>query len=383
MPWKQVRYLLDSEVQSSDDATKIVKLPLSNVLHTLYVTVECTTGSTNAQDLDIDSVVDKIEVIGNGSEVIFSLTPAEIRRWAFLDLGGPLVETVNEGPSQVMKATYPIFFGFEEWDPNYWLPCDRFTDLELRIKYSPTISATAWATGTVTITVIALMTMGGAPGDYRGTVRRTTVYDFTTAASGDEVIDLPRRLLYFRCLIYCYEAGIEDGTNITKVKLSLNNDERIPLNLDWNDLKDWNQVMYKFRVYRDMLVHRADDDVVHTKIAHIQGVKVTSFVSANIGGDVFYVDHADAIAGDGVTLECLTVDVTAGSEDLIANTTDHYIYLEVTGKGLPHAVVIPFKHLAEGEFFDPTRFDMVQLILTQGGAGGDAKVSLEEILRVG
>lgn len=382
MPWKQVRYLLDSEVQSSDDATKVLKLPLSNVLHALYVTVECKTGSTNAQNLDIDDVVDKIEVIGNGSEVIFSLTPAEIRRWAFLDLGRPIQEVVNEGPSQWMKATYPIFFGFSPWDPNYWLPCDRFTDLELRIKYSPTIAATAWATGTVTITVIALMTMGGVPGDYRGTVRRTTVYDFTTAASGDEVIDLPRRLLYSRLLVYCYEAGIEDGVDIAKVKLSLNNDERIPLNLDWVDLKDWNQAMYKFDVYRNMLLHRSNDDDVYTKIAHIQGVKVLPFASADITNDVLYYDHADAIAGDKVTLECLSADLTAGSEDLTANTTDHYIYLEVVGKGLPHAVVIPFKELAEGDFFDPTQFDMVQLILTQGGAGGDAKVSLEEILRV-
>ena len=47
--WNFRRAILDNEVQSSDDATKIVKLPLSNVLHTLYVKVKCTNGATSAK----------------------------------------------------------------------------------------------------------------------------------------------------------------------------------------------------------------------------------------------------------------------------------------------------------------------------------------------
>ena len=155
MAWRQVRYLLDSEVQSSDDATKILKLPLSNVIHTLYVKVECVNGMTNNQDASIDDVVDKIEVIGNGSEVIYSLTPQEARRWGLLDFGQPITEVVNESPTMPMQAVYPIMFGFEEWDENFWLPCSKFTDLELRIKYSPTIGPTAWQSGMTTITAVS------------------------------------------------------------------------------------------------------------------------------------------------------------------------------------------------------------------------------------
>jgi len=380
MAWRQVRYLLDSEVQSSDDATKILKLPLSNVIHTLYVKAECTNGATNNQDVSIDDVIDKIEVIGNGSEVIYSLTPQEARLWGLLDFGQPITEIVDEAGGAKMQAVYPIMFGFKEWDENFWLPCSKFTDLELRVKYSPTIGATDWASGTVTLTVIALMTMGGDPGPYNGTLRKTTVYDFTTAASGDEVIDLPRRLLYNRGMIYCYEAGIEDGVDITKVKFSLNNDERIPLNMDWVDLQEWNRKLFDVISYRLMKLNRANNDVVHTHISRIQSVQILPFASADITNDQLYYAHADAIAGDAVTLENLVVDVTAGSEDLTADTTDRDIYMKVEGLGLPFAAVLPFAYLNSGQFFDPTKFDMVQLILTQGGAGGDAKVSLEEVI---
>jgi len=382
MPWRQVRYLLDSEVQASDDATKILKLPLSNVIHTLYVKVECTVGATSGQGLSIDDVVDKIEVIGNGSEVLFSLTPQELRRWALLDFGQPISEKIDEAGGAVMMAIYPILFGRTEWDENFWLPCSKFTDLELRIKYSPTIAATAWATGTVTITVIALMTMGGDPGQYMGTLRKTTIYDFTTVASGDEVIDLPRRLLYRRGLIYCYEAGVEDGTDITKVKLSLNNDERIPLNMDWVDLQEWNRKLFNVHPYVLMKLYRTDADTVNTKLARITNVQLTP-----LDDDILAL--LEGITGDALTLGVIDQAEQAvdeggtGTYTIHAReTADHNILLYAEGLGLPYAVVIPFDYLNGDQFFDPTKFDMVQLILTQGGAGGDAKVSLEEVLRI-
>ena len=383
MTWRQIRYLLDSEVQSSDDATKILKLPLSNVIHTLYIKAEVTNGATNAQDLSLDDVVDKIEVIGNGSEVVYSLTPQEARLWGLLDYGFPITEKRDEGGGEVQHAVYPILFGQHEWDPNFWLPCSKFTDLELRIKYSPTISVTAFATGTVTLTVIALMTMGGDPGPYQGTLRKTTIYDFTTVASGDETIDLPRRLLYKRGLIYAYEAGVEDGTDITKVKFSLNNDELIPFNLDWEDLQEWNRKIYDLHPYFTALLNRADGDVVHTHLGRLTNVKLTPAAAAKSAS-------VAAVAGDAVTLDLLDQSTQAVDEGGTATYTIHAavtadtdIFMYAEGLGLPYAVLLPFSEIGEDGVFDPTKYDMVQLILTQGGAGADAKVSLEEIISYG
>lgn len=380
MAYQALRVLLDGEVQASDDATKILKLPLSNVLHTLYVKVEITNGSTNAQDQDLDDVVDKIEVIANGSEVLFSMTPQEIRRWGLLQMGQLPPEIVNEGPSQVQMAIFPIMFGRWEFDPEYWLPCSRFTDLELRVKYSPTIAATSFASGTVTITVLALMTMEGNPGNYKGTFKTSTIYDFTTAASGDTVIDLPRSHPYRKILIYCYEAGVEEGVDLTRVKFSLNNDQLVPFNINWDDLSQWNQILYDLHPKRHMILHRADGDVVHTKISRI-AVAHATVRSGNT------LDDFSAVAGDALTLNSIDQSTQAVNEGgtatytiHAAGTTDHYVYLFVEGVGMPYAVVIPFDIAGPDAAFDPTRYDQVQLVLTNGGAGGDAKVSLQEVL---
>ena len=96
MAWQQWRVLLAGEVQSSDDATKILKLPLSNVLHSLWLKTEITNGTTSAQDLDITDVIDKVEVIANGSEVIVSLNATDLELLGLLNLGHWVPETANE-----------------------------------------------------------------------------------------------------------------------------------------------------------------------------------------------------------------------------------------------------------------------------------------------
>lgn len=380
MAWRQIRYLLDSEVQASDDATKILKLPLSNVVHTLYPTIECTVGATGGKNLSIDDVVERIEVIANGSQVIVSLTPQELKRWGLLDLEVPPTQKIDERGGAVMSSTYPILFGDTEWDENKWLPCGKFTDLELRIKFSPTIAATAWTSGTVTITVLALMSMAGPPGPYQGTYRKTTIFDFTTVASGDKVIDLPKRLKYRRALLYCYEAGVEDGLNLTQVKFTLNNDERIPLDMSWFDLQDWTRKLYSVSPEVVMDLFRANADVVNTHLARLTAIELTP-AQDNVSTLV------SAIAGDAVTIGVIHQGVQAVNEGGTATyniqekvTTNTHLKLLAKGLGLPYFTVIPFDYLNGGNLFDPTQFDMVQLQLTQGNAGGDAKISLEELI---
>ena len=71
----RLRTLLDSEVQSSDDATRILDLPKSGALHSLQVRMRCTNGATSGLDVSIYDVVDLIEVVADGSRVLHSLIP--------------------------------------------------------------------------------------------------------------------------------------------------------------------------------------------------------------------------------------------------------------------------------------------------------------------
>ncbi len=381
MPWKRLAHLASGAVQSSDDATYTLELPRGPVIHGLLLKTEITNGSTSAQGLHIRDVIDLVEVVANGSERIVSLNADELEKWGMLHLGHPVPAERNEAASQVQMAVYPILFGRSLIDDEFFLPTANFSDLELQVRYSPTISATAFATGTTTFTVMAPMTMEGQPGQYAGTLKTTNVANFTSAASGDQEIDLPRGLPYRRILISAYEAGVASGTDITNVKFDVNNLQRVYIDSPWDDLEELNQAWYN--LWPEYIAHlfRSDTDTVDTLLSNIQAWSLDVFEDVNITNDTFILDRIDTVSGDRLTINSSQADVTAGAEDLTAYTTDHDMMLRVLGRGLPNAVVLDFERLLNGQFLDSSQFDRTRLTLTQGGAGATVRVSLQEVKR--
>jgi len=119
---------------------------------------------------------------------------------------------------------------------------------------------------------------------------------------------------------------------------------------------------------------------VTTYIGRIVGYSLEVNEDVDLTNDTFILDRIDTITGDQLTINSSEVDVTAGSEDITAYTTDHDMFLTVKGLGLPYATVLPFDLFGDEESFDPGAYDQVQLILTNGNAGATVKVSLQEIL---
>lgn len=377
--WTFERVILDNEVQSSDDATKIVKLPQSNYLHTLYVKCKMTNGATSAKNQSMADVVDKIEVVANGSDVLYSLTPAEIKRWSLWQTSLNIPQVRTEVGAAVQEAVYPIMFGRAPFDPNFYLPCARLTDLEVRVKYSPTIAATSFATGTFTLTVAALMSMGNPPGDYLGTLSTKTIRNFTSAASGDEQTLIPRGNLVRQIMVYAYEAAIEDGTDITRVKMDVNNNERVMWDMAWRDLQDVNK-------YDNWIIHEekirafvADTDTLDSKVSRIRAVHVSENFAASAANDEIYFRRVASIAGDTLTFEGMKADITAGAEDLTADATGRNVYVTVEGEGLSHGVILDFAKAGEEAVLNSSEYDQVRVTLTQGGAGADVRISTQEI----
>ena len=373
------RVILNNETQSSDAATKIVKLPQSNFLHTLYVKVQCTNGATSAKNQDISDVVDLIEVVANGSDVLLSLTPQEIKRWTLWLTGCNLPQSRNERPAAVQEMTFPLFFGRYPFDPNFYLRCSALTDLELKVTYSPTIAATSFATGTVKIGVFATMTMGTQPGDYLGTLTHKTIRAFTSAASGEDVTLVPRGNLLRQLLIYAYEAGIDSATDITSIKFDVNNDEKVITSIAWNDLNNINKITNWIEHHEEILAFTDDNDVIDTDVERISWIGSHLQSSMADAGDTFELARVDAIAGDRITIDQAAADITAGAETFATDPTSRNHMLYVKGQGLSHAVVLDFAQSGEGALLNTSSYDQVRLTLSQGGADALVRISAQEV----
>jgi len=379
MAWQHWRKLESQVTHSSDAATYRVKLPESNVLHTLLILCEMTTGSTSCQGNGLTDVVDWIKVIRGGSQVLAYLEPEHIRALSLLDADANLVETHDEQASVVQKAQYPIMFGRGLFDPDFYLPLKDGQDIELQIKYSPTIAATAYATGTFKTTVLGLMTLGGNPGSYNGTVVSRIIENFTTAASGVKEVTPSQRHLWRRLLVRCYEAGIADGVDVTNVQLDLNDEERVPVNLSWNELHAYNMLRHPVMVNKKATIFWQDADTVPTLLSRIKAVNLAPVTTDAPATDVFYRVKADSIAGDTVTLCASVATIAAGSEVLAADTTDRAIWAEFISEGLPFMVEVPINMKDEPPYFDSRAWDEVKISLTQSAAGGDTDVILQEV----
>lgn len=373
------RTLLDNEVQSSDDAIKTLKLPASNYIHSLLVKASVTNGATSAKNQSIYDAIDKIEVIANGSDVIYSLTPLEIKRWHLWERGINIPQVRNERASAVQQATFPVMFGRDLFDPFYYVPAARLSDLELKVTYSPTIAATSFATGTVTFSVLALMSMGNPPEQYQGTLAHKTVKSFTSAASGDEQTLLPRGNMLRQIGVSAYESAVEPGANITRVKFHVNNQERVLVDATFNDLQEANKTERWVEHIESIHAATIDNDTINTYVSRIASSNINPQTTALLASNIQYFTKIDAVAGDQVTIDQNTGDFTAGAEDLLTDATLRNNDLIVRGFGVSHAAFINLAYQGETNLLNTSEYDELRLDLTQGNAGAAVRISTQEV----
>lgn len=375
------RHLVDDEVQSSDSAVFRHTLPNRGLLHSLLLKAKCTNGATEGHTVDIFDVVDKIEVIADGSRVLYSLVPTVIEKLHETFFGVPLHTVEDEGAAAVQSGVFPILFGRSLIDVNFGVPLERFNDVKLEVTYSPTISATAgFATGTTIFDVLAAITLPEHVRDLYGTMVTREIRQHTTVASGDETVEIPQRWPIRFVGVYCYEAGIADNVDITRVALSVDNGSWYLFNGGFDDFVNANRYRFGSIVRHACKLFVQNNDVWNCRISDIRRYGIECTTAVDTTGDVLIVPIADAIAGDQLTLDVGNVDVTAGSETITADATDRAVYAWAEGYAPSAFGVVPFVNPDEPSGYLPsTDFGKLDMVLTQGAAGGDARVIVQEI----
>jgi len=261
-------YITREETESSDSQTWIKDLPTKGGISALVIEFKATNGSTSNRGANIMQIISKIEVIGNGSEVITSLTGQEAVRLAWLKTGRFPPALLSEAPNDVQYQEFPILFGRYPGDTEYGLDLGKWNTVDIRITYDlatvRAVGATGFVSGSTVITVKALRAPPGEVPAYRGWLSTRELKTFTSAASGDEVVQLPIKRPYVGLGVYCYEAGVADNTDITKVKIDLDKGTRIFYDREWNHAQQDNASMYKVNGDVDLIGFFSNGDTQET-----------------------------------------------------------------------------------------------------------------------
>lgn len=374
------RYLLNRDVQSGDSGTRRVELARNGFVSAIGLRIECTNGATSGFER-VHDAVDRVELIGDGSDVLFSLTGPELHRWQQVWQRRPAAEVWDEQGGNVQELFAVIPFGRFLGDPELALNLANYRRVELTVEFSPTIAATSFATGTFTITAIEYSWREGQqPAGVRGFLRTRQIRDFTSAASGDEEIELDRRYPIMGALVYAREAGVADGTDITTVEVQEDDGRVIPYTGRWLDVQAENQEMLDLESEVSGIALRSDADNIDTLLARILSAHVQVSEDLASAADQHYARIA-SITGDRIALTVYTLEGSATWAAMAVYATDIAIHVRARGIGIGNAVFIPLAR--PGDIANPypaPEKSKVELVLTQGGAGATVRASVQELV---
>jgi len=348
----------------SDSGTTIIDLDLVDPISAILLDIEATNGATSCQNKRIHEDISKIEVV-DGGDVLFSMSMTELLGLNSYLYGAVPYHIWDEGAAAVQHDTAIIPFGKRVGDKGLMLDPKKFRNLQLKITHALTISGTAgFATTTGKITAIAKVVDAGFPEGPLGFLLSKNIYSFTSLASGEEVIELPVDHDHLGLMLRVFETGITPQTDITKVKVSVDEDKYVPFEFD---LADW--IAYLQRKYNEFSISQkllqTDGDSFESRLGEINAA------FANAVNDLDLAS-LDAVAAGKLTLQLLTLAVTP---TIAKSTTDTAVFVKAFG-------YMPFDCLIW--WWDPlwrpnhnlrkATLKSIKAKLTQGGAG--AAVSL-------
>jgi len=188
MMW--ISRVLKDQVAFTENSTAEIELDESGLLSGLFVQVANKTNAslTAATKKHILEHITKVEVIGDGSKVIASMTGIEAAAFFTHAHGKMPPMHLREGLSQYTYETIPLFFGRYFKDKDYMLDLSKFNTVTLKVTND--CNSTDWTAGEFKMTVVEILAK-----DYRGTpkgyFKRSEQKYWTTSASATEITELP------------------------------------------------------------------------------------------------------------------------------------------------------------------------------------------------
>jgi hypothetical protein len=346
-------------ILASEDAstakTKTLDITLSDVISRIQV-------KFNATNTDIVPTavhakqISKIELV-DGSDVLLSMSGEEIEAKMFYDYGvGPSYEReFRNGVDNYL--TLDLMFGRKLWDPVLALDPKKFKNPQLKITHNKALGGSLPNAATLEIYADIFDEKVVSP---IGWIMPKEFYTYSTpAAAANEYIDLPRDFPIKRIMLQTYKADYWWENLVTNIKISEDNDKRIPLDIAGGDLVSLIHALYG--EYRELLV-----DVCRTN--------QTEYITPTDSAYFLISALTDAATG-----YCATdAERTGGYQTLHSNAT--VLFRAMVAGYLPHGCLpLDFGDPMDlDDWYDVTKKGSVQLIPKANGSG-TLNVILEQL----
>jgi len=360
-------YIEDS-LELTDAQTKVIDLDTRSPITALWIEYEARNGTTHNMANPLHRCVSKIELV-DGADVLFSMSLAEAQALNFYEKRALPMINLTEEPNDYPREGCWINFGRFLNDAQYYLDPSAFRNLQLRLTHNlaavRTVSATtAYVTGSAKVTIIAKV-MEDVIGGALGFMMSKNHYSWTTAASGEERIDLPTDYPYRFLLARSYEAGMGPWENISDLKLSLDQDKYVAFNVEMKNLETMNMNQFGSVVIGGKWWCKDLTDI-YFPLYRVDGASIC----IKGGTDIIGMNY------------CWTgfASIARANNAGVAIATEAGAFVLINGGTFQSAVVWPF-----GDPNDPdqyllaSEYGSIRLIASQANAGAAASVCLQQV----
>jgi hypothetical protein len=337
--------------------TKVIDFKLKDVISRINIKPKCisTSGTPTAHPA---TVISKIEIV-DGSDVLLSLTGKQARALDFYSQGKPPVDIISYVNDVDLVPMMHLNFGRWLWDTDLAFDPTRFNNPQLKITHNLAAGGIAPDSGTLEVVADCFDEKKPSP---VGWLMPKEYYSYTPAASAYEYIDLPTDYPLRMLLLQYLYAGHHLTDGINEIRLSEENDKRIPIDDVTKDLIKY--IMNQWGKYEENIVAVTSTGyVTHyatpTYEMHCFGTSSEATENAVYFGEAYGGTFSIKAAGAGL------------------------IRLRVSGY-LPHGVMaIPFGDILDpSDYYDVTKLGSLELRLkASSSVGGTAQVITEQLRR--
>lgn len=231
---------------TANQCTEVITLPKRGIISHMILETYNLSGTQKCNTFSQDTLT-KVEVIGNGSTVIQSLTGTQLQASQSWD-DGQISADKELTPSGGCYAYFDIRFGRFPGDPLYALDCSKWNSLELKITYDVDAGQTQGTTGFTDdygkLSVYGLYSPDGAGLNPIGYLKKAQKKTYTTVNDAEVDLELPTDYPYRRIIMLSKTKPTVIYQAFERITLNINNGARKPIdNILGNDLMQMDLAM--------------------------------------------------------------------------------------------------------------------------------------------
>jgi len=331
----------------STAGTKTLDISLKDVITRINVQVKATNNGS-VPTAHPSKIISKIELV-DGSDVLFGLSGQEALALQFFNTGRTPF-CVNSYLDDVMNITnYEIYFGRYLYDPIVAFNPNKFRNPQLKITHNKANGGAAPDACTLEVTADVFDQKEAEP---TGFLMAKENVSYTLAASANEYIDLPTDHALRKLIIMSLSAGKQPWEQFNTVKLSEDNDKKVPIDDKTSDL-----LKYFGNLYPPI-----DEYIVGAALTTTRNFFMMS--SYEVMAQAMATDYTDSY---------MRSDLSYGGRINIRGKAAANFMARIRGFAPFGSLCIPFGDQGNnGDWFDVTEIGNLRLTLKAGSTPGSS-----------